>query len=118
MALTPTQRWQLEVKGYVVVPGIVSDTHRSELLGATLYGTHHADPAFEAYFEGERTVSIIEEMLGQPRAPATLESHKVKVDIPTAELLAMADGGLDGTSSDLVTSVPMDVGDTVRTQAI
>lgn len=246
--LTPAQRWHLEVKGYVVVPGIVSSAHRAQLLsvigefrdalrqanpngsghgrvpnprpnrvrrtsdgfqvvpppassGSTparagvawvademprgsstvytsLYGTQHADPAFEAYFEGENTVAIVEEILGQPRAPATLEStvaisrrttaadppldqHPIewhrgtgvesgtwthaglthcsfvkaltvlqsgsdkastgtlvvegshKVDVPTVELLALAKEGLraEGTS-ELVTTVPMAVGDT------
>ena len=41
----------------------------------SLYSTHRADPAFEAYFEDPRTVSIVEEMLGARRSPALLESH-------------------------------------------
>ena len=140
--LTPAQRWELEVKGYVVVKDIVSAAHRAELLdtiaafrqalrdanpegeghgtarpnrvrrradggfdvveppedgvpwapGAvawvadgmprarntvytSYYGTHHAHPAFERYFEDPRVTSIVEELLGQPRALATLESH-------------------------------------------
>ena len=55
--LTPAQRWELEVKGYVVVKDIVSAAHRAELLdpvAAFRQALRHANPRGAANPRGSR----------------------------------------------------------------